>query len=253
MRNIRKAPEPPTLAEWRRQNPNATVWTELSVEAKRVVQDQLVRDQFALCAYCEGRIRAPHRDDDDAGGVQVLRAKPGRAALTVEHWISRRWARVHAPALTFAWSNMLGVCPGTPVGKRPQDHQTVDGWTPDLRAGHCDEIRGDQTLKVDPVGTGVSIAEQFRHLANGCVATEDPMLREDLHTLNLNHWRLCENRIGVLEALRKTLERLGPRVSRAALERVLEQILTPGPRGELPEYVETARFYLERWIRARPT
>lgn len=251
MRAIRKSGEPPALAEWRRQNPNATDWKALGVEAKRAVQDRLVADQFALCAYCEGRIRAPERGDDDVGRERVLRAKPGRPALTVEHWISRSWAKVHAPALTFDWSNMLGVCHGSPTGRPAQPHQALGEWAPDLRAGHCDEIRGERPLNVDPTRHAGDIAGQLRHLANGCLATEDPALRDDIHALNLNHWRLCENRIGILDDLRQTLEGLGGKASAAALERVLENLLTPGPNGELPEYVETARFHLERWIRAR--
>lgn len=66
--------------------PNAD-WDSVHGDQKQAVRDALVRDQGALCAYCQRRVHATE------------------AAMRIDHWHSRS-----AGGGIFEWNNLIGSC-----------------------------------------------------------------------------------------------------------------------------------------------
>lgn len=211
MLHYTKGPPPKCLTDWG-ATPQAD-WDSLHAADRDQVRHNLVRDQAALCAYCQRRIRP-----DDG--------------MKIEHWDARSTGGDH-----FRWSNLLGVCDGRFPGNR-QCPATC----------HCDTERGNTPLFLHPVrGQGPSPREFLRYTGSGQVTAEDDRAAADIRTLNLNALHLSRGRVAVLEALIDRLGRDGdwrPGALEAEL-RALE--LAPGSRA--PEHAESLRHHLLRWLR----
>lgn len=187
---------------------------------RQEVREALVRDQAALCAYCQRRIRA---------------SADANPKMKIEHWLARNTAG--APTHEFEWNNLLGVCAGDTLGER-----------------HCDTSRGDrppvaQGLYLHPVqGQGPDPREHLRYTRIGEVLSErkSPQVEDDIATLNLNARVLRRAREAVLDRLEQTLTRRG--FTPANLRRVLaEHRIEPGTTA--PEHSEVVRYYVSRKLR----
>lgn len=104
MLSFEKGPEPAELLAWKaqknREEGRALVdvsFSELSTDAKRAMQEALLREQGYLCAYCAARIE--------------------QDSMRIEHWHPHS---TH-PQLRFKWSNLLGVCVGLTNGEEHCD------------------------------------------------------------------------------------------------------------------------------------
>jgi len=211
MRAIGRSAEPTALRSWRRDNSDATDWTELPGEVKQAIRDELCTMQQGLCAYCQSR----------------LRQSDGRTRI--EHWS----ARAPHPERTFDWSNLLGVC--------------VDGDSEQAQGLYCERARGKRPLAVDPSDPRARVDERVRYLTNGEILIDGDVHHDDVPTLNLNHLRLRENRRLLHGRLAETL---GAPVTVAALRRHQQRWRQGDAEGNLPEFAGVAEFFLARWIRA---
>lgn len=201
----------------------------LTLEEKQAVREALVRDQGALCAYCQRRISA----EPDAAG---------RPCMSVEHWA----AQSTHPDLALTWSNLLGVCTGqAPV-------------PPDLRGPrprpHCDVSRGNKPLFLHPVeGQGPDPRHHLRYTSDGRVEEQQPLPpdRQDIETLRLNDERLRRARAEIYA--REIVERLRGEPE-SSIVGVLRRIaranrITPGIKA--PQHAEFVRFHALRKLRQR--
>lgn len=216
MLQIQKRPEPAGLAGYR-SRADAT-WDD--VEDKDRLRDALCAEQAHLCAYCQRRIR------------------PDWNAMKIEHWSPRNPDTGDGDALTFVWSNLLGVCPGQVGG-----------------VAHCDTSKGNRAIALHPVQGqgGASPRAVLRYQGDGTIACDDARYQGDLATLNLNARHLVEGRSNVVQALKKRLsDKKRGAWSREALQREQQRLLD-ALQGEVqaPEYVEVALYQLRRWIKAR--
>ena len=170
-------------------------WDGLGAEDRRPIRLALVRDQGALCAYCQRRIEA---SDDPA---------TGRNQMTIEHWIPRSESAAHH----FTWSNLLGVCRGTSAA--------IAGARSAGPARHCDVSRGNRKLSLHPVkGQGLDPRDHLRYTKAGRIesAAGDERVEADIRTLNLNAWQL----------VRRSRDGAGRRVEASRADRLRDRPAT---------------------------
>ena len=201
------------------QSTPGSTWGSVGHDIKAAVRQALVRDQGALCAYCERRITG---EDDERG----------RPRMKVEHWRAQS-----SSAEGLRWRNLLGVCLGgtnVPRGEL-----------------HCDSSRGNAPLFLHPVeGEGPDPIDHLSYTAGGEVRarTGHPDVDRDLRALNLNAAVLRRGRQAVYDELRARLERDGFTV--AALRRAA-QASRAGSGPPRPEFAEFVSYHVQRWLRKR--
>lgn len=227
MWRIDKGPEPPCLADRRREvkriedaagSPIKDPWS----------RDALLRDQHHLCAYCGGRLDP--------------------STMKIEHFVPQSADR----SLILDWSNLLGACPG-----RYRDPTTGKTVT------HCDSHRTKFApgppprglLSVHPAQTDpghhfrVNITAKGSEL--GTVETLTGEAKLDLAELNLNAPRLVDNRAKIIRDLRASLSATPePKLPRL-LRRRYKTATTAGTDGLLPPYAPIEAEYLLRKLRQR--
>ncbi len=202
-------------------------WDGLGADDKQPLREALVRDQGALCAYCQRRIAA------------AIEPATGRSRMKIEHWAARS---DHGEDRQLAWSNLLGVC----LGGAPATSDA--GPSPIVR--HCDESRGARPLFLHPVdGQGPDPRTHLRYGKDGNVEpAPDARVEADIVALNLRAARLRRGRAAVLDALWDRLRRED--FSTAALRRVARQHrIVAGETA--PEHAEFVRYHVLRKLRQR--
>ena len=114
---IEKSQEPAELTQAKLDG--LSRYEDLSGESKKAVQQALLREQGAVCAYCMKHISMKD--------------------IQIEHYIAQNpeYGDYDA-ALTIDYNNMLGVCTGNKFGTGARERLT------------CDQHRGNAKLTVDP-------------------------------------------------------------------------------------------------------
>ena len=188
--------------------PNMT-WDGLGTDDRQPIRDALIRDQAALCAYCQRRI--------------------GSAQMKIEHWFARH---PDGADLQLTWSNMLGVC----LGRSARDR-------------HCDENRGNRALFLQPVdGLGPDPREHLRYTKHGDVesTSPNPRVADDIRILNLNAYALTRARREVYDAFLDRWQRAGYGAQELRkLDRECE--IRPSTAGR--EHAEFLRFHVRKKLR----
>jgi uncharacterized protein (TIGR02646 family) len=193
-------------------------WAGLGAADRQPIREALIRDQGALCAYCQRRIRA---EADQTTGVNRMR---------IEHWD----ARSDSPNDQLRWGNMLGVCVGTAALER-----------------HCDTSRGNRVLFLHPVeASGPDPREHLRYTKAGVVepVADNPHVAEDIRVLNLNAFALKRARREVYDAL---IERLRRRDFSVPELRKIERECAIRPGIDVREHAEVVRHYVVNKLRQR--
>lgn len=220
-----KGAEPDTLRRARSQ-PDAS-YNGLYQEQEDGIRQALVRDQAALCAYCQRRIAAESEDP----------ARP-LPPMKIEHWSPQHPQDDSRRGDDLAWHNLLGVCyGGAPHAMGPSD---------DTSALHCDTRRGNHALFLHPVrGRGADPEGFLRYTSNGEVKAADPRAERDVsEVLNLNAAKLKRSRSAVYEEVRQKMERK-QFAATAMRELYRKHDLVPGSRA--PEHSHFVRYHLRRW------
>lgn len=216
-----KGAAPPRIAEI--ASTPGIEWDALGAVDRDPIRDALVRDQGALCAYCQRRIIAA--EDPESG----------RPRMKIEHWYPRS-AQDSRPLV---WSNLLGVCTG--LSQYPDDRGRV--------LPTCDTSRGNRKLFLHPVvGQGPDPRAHLRYAKNGKLEphAESPRVVEDIDALNLNAPSLVRSRAAVLDAAWDKLKRAN--FAAAAVRRLAKlQEIVPG--SSAPEHAEFLRYHLEKKLR----
>jgi uncharacterized protein (TIGR02646 family) len=232
MLRYRKGPSPKNLSLL--QASPGMVFDGLGAADRDPIRAALVRDQGALCAYCQRRIRS---EPDPSTGLSPMK---------IEHWAAQTPGEAQPPASAGAayalqWTNLLGVCHGGAPG--------VPGPPDDSSEQHCDVSRGNQPLFLHPVeGQGPDPRQHLSYTAGGNVRAKDPRAAEDLRVLNLNAAKLTRAREDVYSQLSSQLRRRGFTVGE--LRRLhARHVVTPGVAA--PAYAEFVRYHLERKLRAK--
>jgi len=202
-------------------------WDALGAEDRNVIREALVRDQGALCAYCQRRIRTDRADT--TGAVQ----------MKIEHWIPRSESAEHH----FRWTNLLGVCMGTTAA--------VDSAEPGP-VRHCDTSRGNARLFLHPVaGQGPDPRAHVRYTGAGRIEADpaDERVASDLRALNLNAAPLRRGREAVLDGIHRRLASLTrPQEVLAELRRLARaHEINSGVTA--PEHAELVRYWVAKRIR----
>ncbi len=168
MRNITKNHEPNSLTEHRKQV-HADYDNYADMDALR---KSLVDEQRGLCCYCMSRLRATNNH------------------MKVEHW----HCRSGYPNEQLDYRNLLGACLGN-QGFRSADQ-------------HCDTMKGNRDLSVNPAHPACDIERMIRFLGDGRIEADNEQLDRDLNEiLNLNWHRLVTNRKAVLDSFKQRLGR----------------------------------------------
>ena len=202
-------------------------WAGLGTADRDPIRIALVRDQGGLCAYCQRRIAT---DTDPTTGLSRMK---------IEHWIPRSASAAHH----FTWSNLLGVCTG---GSQESSNVLLG-----QNAQHCDASRGDRPLWLHPVeGQGPDPRAHLQYTKGGEVkaASGNARVEDDIHTLNLNTWRLRRGRAAVFETVWKHLERSGFTTSELRRIAHLHRIVAG---ASVPEHAEFVRYHVLKKLRTR--
>ncbi|MEP3654457.1 MAG: retron system putative HNH endonuclease [Litorimonas sp.] len=162
MRDISKGQEPRSLTQHRLQLHS----TYENYPNKRHLRDALVKEQYGLCCYCAGRIRA------------------NADSMKIEHW---RCQTAHQN-LQLTYSNLLGACRGG------------DGQSSDKH--HCDTKKANLDLKWNPANDGHPIDTRIKYDLDGRITCTDQEFCDQLNSvLGLNLPFLRNNRKAVLDAV----------------------------------------------------
>lgn len=159
--------EPKAWRAWRRANPDASTWEELSVEAHEAARQRLSRNQGGLCCYCYGVLVEGH--------------------TRTEHIRPRHLEDVDI----FEFANLALACDG---GERAE------------RAPHCDRSKGGQQLAgIHPYTAPVPLHARLRNSSSerggeGRLQAEEGYEADVYELLNLNEPMLCRARQAALQA-----------------------------------------------------
>lgn len=210
MRQIVKQPEPASLTTYR-LGEHATY---ADYPDKDTLRGALVGEQFALCCYCMGRIRAD-------GGL-----------MKIEHWRSQA---NHEDA-QLRYQNLLGACKGG------------DGQP--FKLQHCDTRKGESDLQWNPADPAHHIETRVTYTSDGTIRAHEAVFDAQLNdVLNLNLPQIKNNRKGVLSALlywwKGEKNRLQGPVPRDRIEREIQQ-RTTGAGGGLSPYCQVAVWWLRQ-------
>lgn len=222
-----KGAEPDELRRARSQ-PD-TSYDGLYQEQKDEIRRALVRDQAALCAYCQRRIAAESED-------------PSRPLppMKIEHWSPQHPQDDSRRGDDLTWHNLLGVC----HGGAPQ----LMGPADDTTELHCDSRKGNEALFLHPVrGRGGDPERVLQYTASGEVKSGDPRAQQDVSkVLNLNAAKLKRSRSAVFEALRQRMQQ--KQFAATAMREIYRKHeLAPGSLA--PEHSPFVRYHLRRWAR----
>ena len=202
MRNIQKDAEPRSLTEHRLQ----VHASYNNYDDKNTLRQQLVEEQRGLCCYCQSRIR------------------PTAQEMKIEHW----QCRDNYSHRQLDYSNLLGACLGG--HGRPEREQ------------HCDTRKGNANLSICPANPAHDVERLIQFLGDGRVKSENVIIDTELNqVLNLNWWRLQNNRKAVLTAFQEALKR-GRRLD---ADRELRK-WDGSQVGVLPEYAPVVVYYLRK-------
>ncbi len=201
-------------------------WEGLGAADRDPIRASLVRDQGALCAYCQRRITADPKPES------------GLSQMKIEHWIPRS----QPEARHLAWSHLLGVCHGA--------SRDLAGGRADRLTVHCDTSRGNHKLFLHPVeGQGPDPTEHLRYTKRGVAEPThaDGRVADDIRVLNLNARQLVRGREAVFDAAWKRLERSKFAVGEL---RRMEQAHRIVAGVQAPEHSAFVRFHLLKKLRS---
>jgi uncharacterized protein (TIGR02646 family) len=201
-------------------------WAGLGAADRDPIRAALLRDQGALCAYCQRRITA---DADPVSGLSQMK---------IEHWIPRSQPEVRP----LVWSHLLGVC----LGVSPDFAESAAG----RKTAHCDTSRGNHTLFLHPVaGQGPDPTVHLRYAKDGRAeaANQDARVANDIRALNLNARQLVRGRAAVLDAAWKRLARSGFAASELRRLAQAHRIVTG---TQVPEHAEFVRYHVVKKLRS---
>lgn len=173
---IHKSQEPRLLTEYKYKV--GASYEEMDSEPKTATQDQLLRDQGYLCAYCMRRIN-------------------DRSEMRIEHWYPRNpdhdeYDRLRA----LDYNNMLAVCYGNEKAGLGEAFTT------------CDVHRHNDEIYINPCM--IERIDQILYKSNGIIYSGNQCIQKDLQlTLNLNceHVSLPQNRKAALDSLKQKMKR----------------------------------------------
>ena len=211
MRKIAKGPQPYGLAHYR-SRPDAVYDGPHFTEVKEKIRISLLAEQGHLCAYCMQRISAN--------------------AMQVEHWQCQH----NFPARQLDWQNMLGVCRGNQG--QPKNSQT------------CDTRKGDADLCLNPADNAHHVRLEICYTRDGKIHSHNSEFDTEIsQTLNLNWYRLVQNRKGVWDGITEALARRDGTRTRSQLQKLLAKWNRPDDEGKLREYCDVVIYYLEKKLK----
>lgn len=207
---IKKRPEPQALLAYRKQAGASYDGTSFSI-VKADIRSSLLREQGYLCAYCMNSI-----EDDPL-------------KMKVEHWQSQS----HYPERQLDYKNMLAVCKGN-EGR-------------EYASQHCDTRKGNQELSINPADPAHAIQEKVRYLGSGKLKLDDAVLDGQINqVLNLNYYRLIENRKAIIDAVQHVLARTKVSATTGELQRLLQDWSSLDRQGKHKSFCGTAIYYLNK-------
>ncbi|MBS4797885.1 MAG: TIGR02646 family protein [Haemophilus parainfluenzae] len=182
---------------------------------KTDIQESLLEEQGALCAYCMCRI-----DKDN---------------MKIEHWNPQSIA----PNLSLDYQNMLGVCKG--------------GEGNSKKFQHCDTKKGNITISYNPADKDHIMKLKIKYDKDGSIYSEDDKFKNELNdVLNLNLPWLKENRksalIGYQRAFNQKYERHVN--DRATLEREISKLCSVNKEGKKEPYHGIILYFLNKKLKS---
>lgn len=205
MREIQKKQEPRLLTEYRSNGGEYDGPNFTPV--KEAIKQSLLQEQGHLCAYCMARITSDN--------------------MKVEHWACQSLY----PSLQLDYSNLLGCCMGAEGSKY------VDQT--------CDSRKGNQLIKFNPSKPQDRINSLIKYDGQGTIISIDDEFSIAINkVLNLNKARLIENRLSILNSIRKVLSNRPGKRRKTEIKQLLKEYMTANTQNKLKEYCGLVYYYL---------
>lgn len=244
MKRVRKSAEiPDRLFLYAQLHPHDT-WDKFHHRDRngyKQVKQQLMKDQYGLCAYCEISIRLTDNEDlvDD---------------FRVEHFHPKTGTENHEHNYHLDWNNMLGACHG---GSHPYVEDAKYRYSAAKEDRSCDVPKGCKSLdtrilnpleipgnirlfKYDPFSGEMQVDE------TQCEGKLRKRAKVTIKELNLNAPRLKRLRKAVLDVLQEQVDASlqQGRPLALILSELAEELLDPGQDGRYPDFFTAIRWFL---------
>ena len=100
---------------------------------------------------------------------------------------------------------------------------------------------------INPAEPAHSIQEKIRYLGSGKLKLDDPILNDQINqVLNLNYYRLNENRKAVIDAVQHVLARTKGSATTGGLQRLLQDWSSLDRQGKHKSFCGAAIYYLNK-------
>jgi uncharacterized protein (TIGR02646 family) len=211
MRKITKGPQPHELIHYMSQ-PDAVYDGPHFTEVKEKIRISLLAEQGYLCAYCMQRI--------------------SEGSMQVEHWQCQR----KFPERQLDYQNILGVCSGNQG--QPEYNQI------------CDTRKGKSDLCFNAANNAHHAQLEIHYTRNGKIYSLNAKFNAEINRiLNLNWYRLMQNRKSVWDGITDGLARKNRTWTRPRLQKIIDTWSLPNAEGKLNEYCDVAIYYLGKKLK----
>jgi hypothetical protein len=150
----------------------------------------------------------------------------------IEHWKSQK----RFPGIQLTYSNLLLACEGNEGSKGNSEH--------------CDVSKKEKDILYNPSDPTHNIAVRIKYLANGTIESNDTAFNKELTTvLNLNFYRLQQNRSAIHGAVVAFLDKTNGPTTRGALQNQIRRWKATSGDGSLRAFNAVAIYFLEKRLR----
>ncbi len=210
MKQIIKGNEPTDLTNYRQQKD--ALYEDYA--GKDELRDCLEAEQKGICCYCMSRLTV------------------GPLTMKIEHFKCQE----DNPQYQLQYWNMLGACKGN------------EGQP--LKLQHCDTFKGQKRLSFNPATKISDIHRIIWYGNDGSINSTNTTLNTEINSvLNLNVSILKRNRKAALDGFKETLARYNGRVTKAILQRWLNEWKGTQNQEKLKPYCMVVVYYIEKRIR----
>lgn len=206
MYDINKGGEPASLTIYR-QLPGAVYDGPNFTNVKDDIRNHLLLEQGHTCAYCMSRINFTN--------------------MKVEHWACQQ----RNSNLQLSYQNLLGCCNGN------------EGTSPNNQT--CDTKKGNLDLSYSPADRQHSVSNIVRYSSDGGISSSDFAFNIELNSvLNLNYYRLRENRKSVLQAVQTQLNNKAGSRTKVEIRKLIQVYEQKNANNQFKPYYGAVISYL---------
>lgn len=241
MRRIDKGPEP---LEWQqyRNSPDASFDADGAKEPKEKLREYLLKEQGAVCAYCQRRISLTHSTRiEHIISQSVLKGDPKNKKIDNDgdKWWFAEQKRYYGKFDELCYRNIVLCCDGNVDGTKYGKQ--------DPTKFHCDRKKGERCVHFDLFSNAFFDTISYK-LRSGKIVSSDKAFNNEINdVLNLNVGLLCRNRLEAIQGIEAILKKNN--WATATIKKLISQYESLCADGSYKPYSGIVLFYLNRKLR----